>query len=65
MLHYHLKEFASEGFSLVNNDATLTLNGLNSKQKISVYYLLGQSVIESDLDASNNTLSIANLNIRI
>ena len=56
------KEFASEGFSLSNNDATLTLNGLDSKQKANVYNLLGQSVIEADLDASNNTLSIANLN---
>lgn len=55
------KEFASESFSLLNNDATLTLNGLQSKQKIIVYNLSGQSIIESDLDASNNTVSISHL----
>ncbi|SHG62731.1 Por secretion system C-terminal sorting domain-containing protein [Flavobacterium fluvii] len=56
------KEFASNTFSLLNNDAVLTLNGLDSKQKASVYNLLGQSIIETDLDASNNTLNITNLN---
>ncbi len=56
------KEFGLNKFSLSNNDDTLTLNGLDSKQKINVYNLLGQSVIESDLDASNNSVSIAGLN---
>lgn len=55
------KEFESSGFSLLNSNDSLTLNGLDSKQKVSIYNLLGKAVIDADLEASNNSLSIANL----
>lgn len=54
-------EFSFEGFSLLNDNVILTLNGLKSQQNVSFYNLLGQSVINENVDASNNTISITNL----